>query len=116
MHIMHLHNMHCTMDTQGMRLAQIRNERGLSQKALGEMIGKDASTIQRAETMHHSAKLATYAACAKALKVTLADIFSDDLSPVERHVLETFRAAPPEARERLAQLLELAATPLSSST
>lgn len=113
---MHLHSVHRHMDTCSMRLAQIRNDRGLSQKALGEMIGRDASTIQRAEIMHHSAKLATYVACAKALNVTLSDIFGDDLSPIERRVIETFRTAPPEARDRLAQLLDLAAAPLPPST
>ena len=54
-------------DTTGMNLAKIRTSRGLSQKALGEMIGMDAATIQRAETMHSSAKLTTYVACADAL-------------------------------------------------
>jgi transcriptional regulator with XRE-family HTH domain len=99
-----------------MRLAQIRNARGLSQKALGEMIGKDASTVQRAETMHPSAKLATYIECADALRVTLADIFAEDLTDAERQVIATFRAAPPEVRERLAQMLALAASPLPPSS
>jgi transcriptional regulator with XRE-family HTH domain len=99
-----------------MRLAQIRNARGLSQMALGEMIGKNASTIQRAETMHPSAKLATYIDCADALNVTLAEIFSEDLTEAERQVIATFRAASPEVRERLAQMLALAASPLKSSS
>lgn len=99
-----------------MRLAEIRNAKGLSQKALGEMIGRDASTINRAESMHHSAKLATYIACADVLGVRLSDIFSDNLTLPEREIIETFRSAPPDVRERLAQLLAIAAAPLPPST
>jgi transcriptional regulator with XRE-family HTH domain len=113
---MHLHVVHCQTHSETMRLAEIRNARGLSQKALGEMIGKDASTIQRAETMHHSAKLATYIQCADALGVSLSDIFSDEMSALERQVIATFREAPPEVQERLAQMLAIAAAPLTPST
>ena len=49
-----------------MNLAAIRHMRGLSQRALGEMIGKDAAAINRAESMHRSATLLTYQKCADA--------------------------------------------------
>lgn len=61
-----------------MNLTGIRRERGLTQRALGELIGIDAATINRAEKMDQTAKLATYIRCADALGVTLADLFADD--------------------------------------
>lgn len=91
-----------------MNLTRIRKLRGLSQRALAELIGVDASTIHRAEVGHESAKLATYQACADALGVTLADLFADDLSPVEREFLRLFRSIPPEKHEALRAALALA--------
>lgn len=70
-------------DYDAMRLAEIRKARGLTQEHLAEMIGKHASTIQRAEVMHPSAKLETYLACADALKISVADLFVDDLSAAD---------------------------------
>lgn len=91
-------------------LARIRELRGLNQRQLGEMIGRDQSTIQRAETGHPSAKLATYVACAEALGVTLADLFAADMTPIERQLVTIFRSVPPEKHAQLLQVLELAAT------
>lgn len=91
-----------------MQLANIRKQQNLSLKDLGEMVGLDASTIQRAETMHHSAKLATYKLCASALGVDLTDLFSDDRTAQELAILRVFRQARPEQRERMVQMLELA--------
>lgn len=94
-----------------MNLAKIRHARGLSQRDLGEMIGKNASTITRAEKMHRSAKMETYVACADALGVTLADLFSDNLSLAERALLETYRALPPDRQQQLAAMLDLVSAP-----
>lgn len=91
-----------------MNLTRLRKARGLSLDALGEMIGKDASTVQRAEKMHQSAKLETYKLCAEALDVTLADIFSDELSPVERALVKAFRNTPEERRGIWGELAKLA--------
>lgn len=114
-----LHVVHFTRgkrrDTIGMNLAKIRTARGLSQKALGEMIGMDAATIQRAETMHRSAKLTTYVACADALGVTLADLFSEGLSPVERRIIDAFRGMSEQQRDRTAELLGLLSAPREAS-
>lgn len=90
-----------------MNLTRIRKARGLSQKALGEMIGMDAATVNRAEKMHPSAKLATYVACAKALGVTLEDIFGPDLSDIEAKIIEAFRSMPEAKRQQVAGLLDL---------
>lgn len=98
-------------DTLPMNLAKIRAARGLSQKDLGEMIGKTASTIQRAEVMSKTAKLETYVESAKALNVPLAALFLDDLTPDEVRLIEAFRAKPEAQRERMVELLDLVTAP-----
>lgn len=62
------------------------------------MIGRDASTVHRAEKMHPTSKLETYRLCADALNVTLADLFCDDLTPVERELVKAFRATAEDQR------------------
>lgn len=91
-----------------MNLARIRKARGLSQTDLADMIGRDTATVSRAETMSKTAKLETYHLCAKALGVTLADLFCDDLAPVERELLAAFRAVPEEHRGVFAGLIDMA--------
>lgn len=96
----------CTMCN--MNLARIRKARGLSQGDLADMIGRDTATISRAENMSKTAKLETYQLCAKALNVTLADIFCDDIAPIERELLEAFRAVPEQQRGSFANLIDMA--------
>lgn len=92
----------------GMRLAEIRKAKGLRAADLAEMIGVDAATISRAESMHPSAKLATYAKCAEALGVSIADIFADNRSEIENRLIAAFRAIPPSKHQQLVSLIELA--------
>ena len=76
------------------------------------MIGMDASTVQRAETMHPSAKLETYKLCAAALKVPLEAIFCGGaLSDDEELALALYRRMPAERRSMLVDLFRLAETP-----
>lgn len=91
-----------------MNLARIRKARGLSQTDLAEMIGKDTATISRAENMHKSAMLETYQQCADALKITLADIFCEDIAPIERELLAAFRAFPEDQRGGFVGLIDMA--------
>lgn len=98
-----------------MNLTRIRKARGLSLQELGEMIGKDASTVHRAEKMAKTAKLETYQLCADALKVTLADLFCEDLAPVERELVHAFRAVPEDRRSLFLDLLSLAKDRAQSS-
>lgn len=93
-----------------MNLARIRQERGLSQRALADMIGMDPATVNRAEKMAATAKLSTYVACAKALGVTLSDIFGEYRSPREAALLEAFRRIPEERHDELLGLIRLAAS------
>lgn len=91
-----------------MNLARLREIRGLTQRELAEIIGMSAATVQRAEVGEPSAKLETYKKCAAALGVTLGDIFSDDLSPIERDMLAVFRRIPPQQHDHILGLLRLA--------
>lgn len=91
-----------------MRLSAIRKAKGLRAADLAEMIGVDAATISRAESMHPSAKLATYVKCAEALGVSLADVFADDRSALEDRLVAAFRSIPADQHQRLVALIELA--------
>lgn len=91
-----------------MNLARIRKARGLSQGDLADMIGKDTATISRAESMSKTAKLETYQLCADALGITLADIFCDDIAPIEKELLAAFRAFPESQRGAFVGLIEMA--------
>lgn len=91
-----------------MNLARIRKAQGLSLVDLGDMIGKDASTVHRAEKMDKTAKLETYQMCAAALGVTLQAIFCDDLEPVERELITAFRAVPESQRAVFVGLIAMA--------
>ncbi len=88
----------------GMNLATYRKAKGLSQEQLAELIGVNQSTIQRAETMHASAKLETYAKAAEALGVTLADLFSDDRSSEEALLVIAFRSSDQSRKQILSAL------------
>ena len=91
-----------------MNLARIRQSRKLSQRDLADMIGMDPATVQRAETEHPSAKLATYKLCAEALGVPLAALFSDQLTDDEIQALQMYRAVPAERRHVLRDLFLMA--------
>lgn len=97
-----------------MQLTSLRKARDLSLRDLGEMIGMNASTVQRAEAMHESAKLRTYQLCADVLGVSLADLFSDDRTATELALLNVFRRIPVERHGELIHLLEIAASPAPS--
>lgn len=71
------------------------------------MIGVHKSTISRAETMHHTAKLATYQDCARALNVELSEIFVR--SEAEALIVQAFRKSQGQAREMLIGMAEKAA-------
>ena len=99
-----------------MNLTQIRNLRGLSQQALADMIGKDKATISRAESLSDGTTMKIYKACAKALGVTLYDLFADSRSAAEAELVRAFRNIPAERHEQLLGLIRLAESqPLASS-
>jgi transcriptional regulator with XRE-family HTH domain len=98
-----MHNMHAL----GMNLARIRKAKGLNQRDLAEMVGVDQATIQRAETMHSSAKLETYQRCADALGVTLEDLFAGSRDEKEAVLVSTFRRIPEEMRVAVLAMLDV---------
>jgi transcriptional regulator with XRE-family HTH domain len=99
-----------------MHLKQIRKARGLTQGDLADMLGVDTSTIQRAEVMHPSAKLATYINAAQALNVTLPDLFVPYRTDVETAVIEILRRLSAADQARALAMLELAESrPLPAS-
>lgn len=90
--------MHSVHDRR-MNLRQIREAKGLSQRDLAELIGKDQATVQRAEKMSNGATLDTYKRCAEVLDVPLSAIFVDGID--EMRLLIAYRDAGPNAREWL---------------
>lgn len=94
-----------------MNLTLLREARGWRQEDLAEKIGVHPSTISRAESMHPSAKLETYAACAKELGVTLGDLFAENRSVVEVEFLRLFRQIDPSRHDDLRAAMRLALDP-----
>lgn len=94
----------------GMNLRAIRERKGLTQAQLADMVGVNQSTINRAEKMDQTAKLATYIKCAEVLGVTLADIFSDNRTAAELALIAAYRGASPEKRAILEGLVHLVET------
>lgn len=91
-----------------MNIARFRKSRNLSQRDLAEMVGCDQSTIHRAETMHSSAKMATYLDYASALDMELWELFSEDVTPEDLELLRIFRAVPKSKHDQLLALVRLA--------
>lgn len=91
-----------------MNLARLRDLKGLTQADLSEMIGVSQSTLSRAESGHHTAKLETFQKCADVLGVPLADLFIDPRSEVEDRLLAVFRSLSPDMQRVWMQALEAA--------
>lgn len=100
-----MHKMH----DLGMNLRRIREARKLNQRQLAELVGVDQATIQRAETMHPSAKLATYRMCAQALGISLAELFSEDRTAAEETLIAAFRASDDRIQRMMLALVAEAA-------
>ena len=93
-----------------MNLRTFRKAKKLSQQQLAEIVGVDQATIQRAETMHSSAKLDTYIKCAAALGISLSDLFSDDRTGEEALLIIAYRSSDPSRRRILDALTSEAAS------
>lgn len=109
LHHVHLPNLGTNATISVMKLTEIRKRRGLSQRALADMIGMDAATVNRAEAMSPTAKLETYKKCADALGVSLADIFDDSRSELEADLIRAFRQIPADRHAELLGLIRMAA-------
>jgi putative transcriptional regulator len=65
----------------GVRVRQVREQRGLTQERLGELAGVDRKTVNRIETGVHSILLDRLFALADALKIPPAELFLWDDAP-----------------------------------
>ncbi len=64
-------------DRFGERIRSLRKERGLSQEALAELSGLDRTYVSGIERGIRNVALRNIEALAKALRVSLADLFDD---------------------------------------
>lgn len=79
-------------------LRRIRRAKGLTQIQLAELAGVDQATISKIESGKRGGSLETYAILADAMKVSLADLFADDLDEGEKLILNAFRHLSPERK------------------
>lgn len=91
-----------------MRLAKIRRAKGLTQIQMAEMVGVTQPTISRAERGDYGIPIGTYKACADALGISLADLFSDDRTSAQEAILAAFDRLPPARQQAWLAMAELA--------
>ena len=90
----------------GRRIAQFREERGLSQSALAKQMGTSQSAISQIESGERNPSFETLRQIAKALSVTPALLVGADVEQLEAHELAHFRllrTLAPEAQQELQQ-------------
>jgi transcriptional regulator with XRE-family HTH domain len=86
----------------GLRIKQLRNNRGLSQTLLAEKARISRSQLSEIENERKPANTRRLAAIAAALGVEVEDLFTSDASgDPSRLVLELMRGLPPEDQEAL---------------
>ena len=88
-----------------MNMEAIRKSRGLTQEDLAGLAGVRQPTIARIENGSDSVTLRTLKEIARALEVTLADLFDEGRAAPETLLVQFFRSLPPE---RQAGWLDLA--------
>ena len=89
----------------GRRIAQFREERGLSQSALAKQMGSSQSAISQIEAGERNPSFETLRQIAKALGMTPAMLVGADPA-LEAHELahfRTLRSLSPEAQQELQQ-------------
>ncbi len=67
----------------GVRIAQMRRERNLTQEALSQKLGVSPQAVSKWETGIGCPDIALLPAIAEAFGVTINDLFSDDVAPIE---------------------------------
>jgi transcriptional regulator with XRE-family HTH domain len=91
-----------TASRKPLRLRELREERGFSQHSLAEESGVGRSTIAALETGERGAHPATTRALARALRVTIPDLYRDRITPPP---LQDRPARMAESYERLRESL-----------
>jgi transcriptional regulator with XRE-family HTH domain len=77
-----------------MQMAKIRKQRGMSQAVLADLIEVEQPTISRLEREDEGSTLRLYKKVAKALGVSLAELFAEDREMTELILIEAYRKLP----------------------
>lgn len=92
-----------------------RKLRGISQVDLADMVGTRQPHISRIEKGDDGVTVRMMAAIAKALGVSLADLFADQLGTAELRIIEAYRSGSDQSRRMLAALAAEARDPDQTS-
>lgn len=90
-----------------MNINRFRKHLKLSQQDVASKLGVDQSTIQRLESLHHTAKITNYIKYAEVFGVGLGELFSDEIGPEEIAIVKAFREIPVERRNEVLLILDL---------
>ena len=96
---------------RGMRLAELRKRKKLTQVELAEMSGVEQATISRIERGSDAVTLRTLRQIANAMQVSVGDLFLDDRTAAESALLRAFRALPPARQDGWLDLARAIAPP-----
>ena len=106
-------NQQMMLDSVGRRMAEIRRDRGLTQEQVATAAAIDVQAVQRAETGRTALSFGRLYTVAKALGVTVADLFSETgpTPPPPEHfedsqVLNIYLSIPEDRRKWAVRILE----------
>jgi transcriptional regulator with XRE-family HTH domain len=83
----------------GMRLAAIRKQRGLSQSELADLANVEQPTVSRIERGYDGVTLRVLKQLSSALDVSVHDLLSDDRSASEDALVAAFRSLPKDRQQ-----------------
>lgn len=104
------------------RLTEFREAKGLGLREVARAVGMSGSALQRYEQGTSGGRtLATLRKLARFYLVSVADLLVDAdvpyrLAPEERTMIQRMRTLPPEARHRLAAVIEAYLAPRDGTT
>lgn len=84
---------------RGMRLAQIREAKGLTQEELADLANTTQATISRVEKGSLGVTLEKLKAICDAMNVSLGELFLDERNAREQRLVEIFRTLPRERQD-----------------
>lgn len=82
-----------------MRLAEIRDSKGLTQDELADLAGTTQATISRIEKGSLGVTLEKLKSICDAMNIGLGDLFLDDRSAREQRLVQVFRKLPRERQD-----------------
>lgn len=87
-----------TLEIFAKRLKKLREEHGLSTRALGEIIGTSNATISRYETGKRDPDLVLVHRIAKYFNVTIEYLCGEDINPNEENLIRMFSKLSDEGK------------------